>query len=212
MLEPVYRWHPIAVHFTIALLVMATVFYFAAAIKERHREIWLAAARWNLWTGAGFGIITAVLGWLAYNTVTHDDVSHPVMVVHRNWALVALAIFLGCALWAWRHPPASARASTVFLTAMLVGSATLAAAGLYGGRLVYVHGLGVDALPEEAISAVEAGLPPAGEESPSALPSAPPATRPDPPAGSSASPESVPARQGPGHPRHRQSPDHDHAH
>jgi hypothetical protein len=45
-----------------------------------------------------FALIVATLGWFAFNSVAHDEISHAAMIVHRNWALGALARMLNARL------------------------------------------------------------------------------------------------------------------
>ena len=80
---PAYLWHPISVHFSVALLSMATLFYllpvlFPGATKRNH---WIIVAEWALRIGAGLTALTLLFGWLAFNTVNHDDTSHQAMLV-----------------------------------------------------------------------------------------------------------------------------------
>ena len=106
MIEVVPNWHPIFVHFTLALWTVATGFFLLGIVwkKNRLRAQWLLVARWNLWLGALFALATAVAGWLAYNSVAHDAPSHAAMTEHRNWALATLAVMLPLSAWSgWRY-------------------------------------------------------------------------------------------------------------
>lgn len=149
MPEIIPNWHPIGVHFTIALLSLAAMLYLAAPwLKSQAlREQALIVARWNLLFGAGFAVVTAILGWFAFNSVTHDTPSHAAMVTHRNWALAALTLFLLAAGWVlWRPPYPKPR--PVFAGLLLVAWATLAVAGWHGGEVVFRYGIGVKSLPK----------------------------------------------------------------
>lgn len=149
MIEIVPNWHPIFVHFPLALLSVSVIFFLLARLVRRHRwqPQWLAVAHWNLWIGAGFAVITGVTGWLAYNSVAHDDVSHAAMTVHRNWAIPTILLFGILAAWAaWSHRR-SREVGAIFLASAVVGLGLLASTGWRGGELVYRHGLGVMSLP-----------------------------------------------------------------
>jgi uncharacterized membrane protein len=146
---PAYLWHPIFVHFSVALLSVATIFYVLAAVfrKAQMRARWVHFARWNLWGGTGLSVLTALLGWLAYSTVGHDDPSHEAMDTHATLALVTLAAFGVLALWVAPRRWANEPPSFIFTFGLLAAFALLVATGLRGGQLVFHYGLAVDSLP-----------------------------------------------------------------
>ena len=51
MIEIIPNWHPIFVHFTVALLTMSVFFYGLSFVAPGNRfyEQWVSVARWNLW-------------------------------------------------------------------------------------------------------------------------------------------------------------------
>jgi len=158
MIEIIPNWHPIFVHFTVALLTMSVGFYALVFLipGSRFREQWSAVARWNLWSGVLFALITGLTGWLAYNSVAHDTPSHLAMTDHRNWAFSTLGVFIPAGLWsAWRTykglPP-----SLVLLLLLLIGFGLLASTAWRGGEVVYRHGLGVRSLPEPVLQELPA--------------------------------------------------------
>ena len=78
MIEIIPNWHPFFVHFTIALLSVSLLFFVLE--KMVHETIigdnFLVFARYSLWVGTAFSVITVVAGWSAFNSVDHDDLSH----------------------------------------------------------------------------------------------------------------------------------------
>lgn len=155
MIEIIPNWHPLFVHFTVALLSLSVVLSLLARLPlpAGLRAEWRVVARWTLWLGALFAIATAITGWLAYNSVDHDDVSHAVMTTHRNWALVTATFFVLLALWSlwdrrWAgREPSEGAAGAVFLAALAAGGVLLATTAWYGAELVFRHGLGVMSMP-----------------------------------------------------------------
>ncbi len=151
MIEIIPNWHPIWVHFTIGLLIIGTLFYalaFAGAARSWVPHA-LNAARWNLIAGTLFAVLALLTGYLAANSVAHDNAGHANLLVHINWALTAAAIFVVAVVWLsiqWRK--AKGKASLPVLLLLLVGSAALGVTGSKGGANVYEHGLGVQRLPE----------------------------------------------------------------
>jgi len=100
MIEIVPNWHPIWVHFPIALFSMATAFFYWALPS---RTGWgTGNGRSTLESGGGSGITdpTLITGYLAYNSVAHDGAGHQAMERHHMtaaWvvaALVAVAVVL----------------------------------------------------------------------------------------------------------------------
>lgn len=150
MIEVIPNWHPLFVHFPIALLSMATLFFLVLKVMGNHpiKEQIKIFAFWNLWLGTGFAIIAAIAGWFAYNSVAHDTPSHEAMTEHRNWALVTLTVFILISLWSKRYYKQAKEVGITFVTTMIVGFSLLASTGWHGSEAVYRFGLGVMSLPQ----------------------------------------------------------------
>ena len=150
MIEIIPNWHPIFVHFTVALLHVSVGFFILAWIMKKHRwrDQWLHVAHWNLWIGAGFSLITVMAGWIAFNSVAHDAPSHAAMTLHRNWGVTSLAWILPFALWSIGRYRAGKVPNKTFLVVALIMLGLVASTGWRGGELVYRYGLGVMSLPK----------------------------------------------------------------
>ncbi|MFZ5594623.1 MAG: DUF2231 domain-containing protein [Pseudomonadota bacterium] len=150
MIEIIPNWHPIFVHFTVALLTIAIAFFVLVrfAKNQRLREQWLTVAYWNLWLGGGFSVITGIAGWFAFNSVNHDTPSHAAMIEHRDLALITIAVVVPLALWSWWKYRAGGKVNGVFLVLLLVSGGLLASTAWHGAELVYRYGLGVKSLPK----------------------------------------------------------------
>jgi uncharacterized membrane protein len=151
MFEVLPNWHPILVHFSIALFVIAAALYLLTLIVGgRWASSVAAAARINLWLGAVFTIATVVAGIEAFATVEHAPSQLPFMNDHRNWALITAAIWWliaiseGWRAW-WLKSP-----SYLLLAVMVLAAAALGVAGWKGGELVYRHGIGVQRVASTA--------------------------------------------------------------
>lgn len=150
MFEVLPNWHPLFVHFVVALLSMSTLFFIALKISSLstfHDKI-KTMAYWNLWFGTGFAIITAIAGWFAYNSVAHDTPSHAAMTDHRNWALATLGVYIVIALWSLKQFNSVKNASVTFIVAIVIGFIMLVSTGWRGSEVVYRYGLGVISLPK----------------------------------------------------------------
>lgn len=157
MIELIPNWHPVFVHFTVALLSLAVVLHLLTLLPlpAALRTDWKAVARWLLWLGALFAIATALTGWWAYNSVEHDDVSHAAMTEHRNWALLTLGVFVLIALWSiWAYlknrQGSKGMVNALFTLVLLAGGFLLSSTAWHGAELVYRYGLGVMSMPNSA--------------------------------------------------------------
>ncbi len=150
MIEIIPNWHPVLVHFTIALFATSTGLFFAGGIfsGQSWSKTLLRVAHINLWIGAGITILTLLAGWDAYNTVTHDAPSHAAMTDHRNWAFVTAALFGVIAIWSLAGYRKTLRVGVPFLAVLAIASVLLATTGYKGGEAVYRYGLGVMSLPQ----------------------------------------------------------------
>ncbi|MDX5332904.1 MAG: DUF2231 domain-containing protein [Gammaproteobacteria bacterium] len=152
MIDIIPNWHPMFVHFTVALFVTAWLFFVASTlVRPRYHGLggqWRDVARWVLWLGALFTVATLLAGWDAYNTVDHDTPSHEAMTEHRDWALVTASVFILLTLWSVWRAIARREEGLLFLAALTLAVGLLAATGWRGAELVYRHGLGVMSLPQ----------------------------------------------------------------
>ncbi|MCW8399421.1 DUF2231 domain-containing protein [Legionella sp. PATHC038] len=155
MIEIIPNWHPIFVHFTVALFTAAFGFFFLAylvtyikIIPPRMALEFEIVGRWCLWSAAAVTVLTVLAGIYAYNTVKHDEAGHMAMTNHLHWAL-ATAFSMWCvAIWSvWRYSKQKAM-SINFLVALLFVQGLLLSTAWRGGELVYRHGLGVLSLPK----------------------------------------------------------------
>ncbi|NQZ52855.1 MAG: DUF2231 domain-containing protein [Piscirickettsiaceae bacterium] len=152
MISILPNWHPMLVHFTIALLSISVLFYLARLflpIEHRWRTQWLTMANWNLWVGCLFTIATVIAGWFAYNSVTHDAASHAAMTLHRNWALPTATLFLLLGISAINIAKQHRAPRCKFLSISVVAAMLLMVTGWLGAEAVYRYGLGVISLPDE---------------------------------------------------------------
>jgi len=87
MIDIIPNWHPIWVHFAIALLITSAGFYllfgWRAPLAGRPSNA-LIIARWTLWLGVFAAVGALFTGYWASGSVEHNDLAHANMMVHRN--------------------------------------------------------------------------------------------------------------------------------
>lgn len=149
-MEILPNWHPILVHFTIALYAISALFFVLGhiGVKNEWAQKLTTAAYLNLWLGALITLLTVAAGIYAYNTVSHDDPSHIAMTNHKDWALATAAFFWIVAIWSVFKYRAGKPTGTIFVIAMIIGAGLIATTGYKGGEIVYRYGLGVLSLPQ----------------------------------------------------------------
>jgi uncharacterized membrane protein len=150
LFEFIPNFHPIFVHFTVALLSISVGCFFIGitALEGRSVKAFITVAHWNLWLGAGITVITIGTGLYEYYTVAHDDPSHQAMTNHRNWAIAAAIVFWILALWSARDYWQKRELGKSFVTILALATVLLMITGWKGGELVFRYGLGVLSLPQ----------------------------------------------------------------
>ena len=140
------NFHPLFVHFPIALLMAAWVLTLLGILARReglHR-----AAMWNLVLGAIGAAIAAWTGLQGSATAKpHNFEIHALMELHEHlglsvaWGTAALILWRALRRRAWPAHRAEQVGQTAFLTLLI--SLMLYGASL-GGRMVYEHGVGIN--------------------------------------------------------------------
>ena len=150
MINILPNWHPIFVHFTVALLTIAAGMHLLSHFVKRPelRNQLTIAARWNLWIGIAATLLTVAAGWYAFNTVNHDEPSHLAMIEHRNWALSTLTVFLVIAAWEYYLHRHGKGKGWLFTALLAIAASLLLSTAWHGGELVYRYGLGVMSIPK----------------------------------------------------------------
>ncbi len=150
MIEIIPNWHPIFVHFTVALIsISAALFVITKVVTNwRLEDQWLATAYWNLWFGALLAIITVAAGWYAFNTVDHDTPSHEAMKIHRDIALGTFALLIVMGIWGVVQYKKEKSPTLLFVIFMAIAAGGVGVTGWHGAELVYKFGLGVQSLPK----------------------------------------------------------------
>lgn len=150
MIEIIPNWHPIFVHFTVALITISALCYFIGIFSTKYslgREF-LIVGRWCLWFGAIAAIATVIAGFIAYYSVAHDTPSHLAMTEHRNWAIATFVVILFVTIWSlWQHFKKKS-VGIMFVMAMIITFFLVTITAWHGAEVVYRYGIGVLSLPK----------------------------------------------------------------
>lgn len=135
--------HPYVVHFSVGLILTGVVlFMIEAAFRGRPWSASvLAAARWNLWIGAGCALASIGSGFVDYLGTACDQAAVEATVLHRRSGAVTWwsSLIVGIALYRTRSRPPG-RALLAGLAFVAVAAST---AAVLGTGLTYERGLGV---------------------------------------------------------------------
>ena len=139
-----YRLHPVAVHFPIALLLSG----FALRLAEFRTgsASWQAeACSWALWLGTVSAWAAFGLGLLAHETAPHVPPAWEALYDHEIWARWTLGLFtvLSAARRFERRGTLPRWFVPGSLLLWLAACGALARTGHLGGRIVYDYGMGV---------------------------------------------------------------------
>jgi uncharacterized membrane protein len=149
MPEIIPNFHPLAVHFPIALIMLSAFFHVLGWFTRGSRcgNHCAILGHTTLWLGALAAIPTVLLGWMASNSVNHDEAGHLAMLSHRAWALITLAVLVIIAGWDALRNKVEAEIKPGFVILTVAAATLVGITAWHGGELVYRHGLGVMSLP-----------------------------------------------------------------
>ncbi len=133
--------HPLFVHFPIALLLAASMFYFLGSIFKK--EELFVAGKWSLFLGTLGSGVAVWSGLQAAETVFHDEEIHKIMMAHQYVGIAILVSSAALSLWVILSKKTIPSMRLVFLGGLLILSVLIAQAADFGGRMVYGKGVGV---------------------------------------------------------------------
>ena len=149
-----HPWHPVLVHFPIALLFTSVLFDVIAnwQKKDTLRE----GALWLLVLGLAGGVAATITGGWAEEAAEKAGIAESLMETHETLAFVTLGIF-GVLLLGrlFLKNQFSAKTFTSYFLIALMGLGTLGVTGYFGGELVYEYGAGVSVAHRSGLNVAE---------------------------------------------------------
>jgi uncharacterized membrane protein len=144
-MSPAPGWHPLVVHFPLALVSIAVPLLLAARLLRGEAIASTAAVvgTWNLCLGAIaalFALATGLAGVLDLNV---SEAAHQGISLHTKWAMLSTLALVLLAVWRGAGTAHTARPSWLFIIVLFGAAAALAVTGYHGGQNVYEFGVGV---------------------------------------------------------------------
>lgn len=137
-------WHPMVVHFPLALVVSAAVLLVVArATGGRHAEATALVGTWNLWIGAAAALFALGTGLAAVLDLHLPAAARQAVSLHFKWAVFSTLALLVIAAWRAADGAPQSRPSRLFVVLLCAVAAAFVVTGYRGGQNVYRHGVGV---------------------------------------------------------------------
>jgi uncharacterized membrane protein len=139
------QWHPMMVHFPLALTLTGFLCLLLSRLLQRtHRCSSLAACgHWNLILGSLAILLTLGTGLgAAWQLRLYGGMQYSVSR-HAIWAVCTSQFLVFLALWRGLIDAADAPPSRLFLGLLLIACGGLIVTGYYGGENVYHYAIGV---------------------------------------------------------------------
>lgn len=139
--------HPMLVHFPIAFLYGAALFYLLASISASEGLKWTAL--WMLMLGA-LGAAAALSSGLyaAPGLMVSESVRHELLRHHKHLMVAVSAVTGVLTIWALATRPMPTRGRYLFLAGLIAVMWLIAAGADIGGEMVYGYNAGGSACPQ----------------------------------------------------------------
>lgn len=142
-LRGMLNWHPLFVHFPIALWIGALIFEALAVLRSS--DEWHKTAARLLYLGTLCGLAAAGTGLLAEESVPETGPAHEALEAHELLMYISMSAAVGlCGLAFFKRNSFSAGMRKIFLAGLLVLAALMTLGADRGAQMVYHYGVSVD--------------------------------------------------------------------
>jgi uncharacterized membrane protein len=144
-MSPSPNWHPLVVHFPIALILSATALLLAARLLRSEALAASAATvgTWNLCLGAAAALFALATGLSAVLDLDVSAAARQAISLHLKWAMLTTLLMVLLAVWRGAGSAARSRPSWIFLIVLIAASAALSFTAYRGAKNVFEYGIGV---------------------------------------------------------------------
>jgi uncharacterized membrane protein len=143
----VNTFHPLFVHFPIALLILAGIAALTDTIKSSSQLRKVVV--WNLLAatlGAGLAVI---VGLRDASVIPHNETIHEIMELHEKMGFIVFIFSLCLSLWfLTRYQHMKKIENIFFIVALWVSITLIGYTGYLGGKMVYDNGAGIKPMQE----------------------------------------------------------------
>lgn len=148
LFEVTPNWHPAIVHFPIALTLAGILaLWLGMALPDSHFKRQLqTVGHWNLRAGFVTAVIAAWFGILAFTGTPDDDIAYKAKTLHRDWALVTVAVFIPFFVLSCLQHRLTPHIAKAFTVGLIIPALLILRTGWLGGETVYRYGVGVQRL------------------------------------------------------------------
>ncbi len=154
-MSPLPGWHPLVVHFPIALVLSAMALLLTARLLRNESLAATAATvgTWNLCLGAVAALFALGSGLGAVLDLDVSAAVHAAISVHVKWAMLTTLLLVLLALWRGAGTASGSRPSWLFLLVLAAASAALIETSYRGGKNVFEYGVGVRKIAARSVEA-----------------------------------------------------------
>jgi uncharacterized membrane protein len=140
-----HLFHPIVVHFTVALLMTALLFELLRLVTRK--EMFGEVARWNMIFGGLAALVTFATGVLAESHVVIAGGAREIFERHETIGYITMILAVILLIWHIVPGRLYRRLYSLYLVILMAVVISLSIGAYYGGRLVYDFGVGVGTKP-----------------------------------------------------------------
>jgi uncharacterized membrane protein len=140
------RWHPMLVHFPLALILTAAALLWAARLLRRPElsAVLASVGTWNLCLGAAAAVITLGTGLAAVLDLDVSAAARDSISAHAKWAIFTTVALVLLAVWRGAGAEQRSRPTWLFVIVLSAAACALIVTGYRGGQNVYRFGVGVE--------------------------------------------------------------------
>jgi uncharacterized membrane protein len=138
-------WHPMIVHFPVALVVCAALLLLAARLRPgaRRSPILSTVGTWNLCLGAVAALFALGSGLAAVLDLDVGPAARQAISLHVKWAIFTSLGLVLVAVWRGAGTAPDSRPSWLQIVMLSAVAAALLVTAYLGGRNVYDYAVGV---------------------------------------------------------------------
>lgn len=146
-------WHPMVVHFPVALATVAALLLIGARLirSDAAAANMAIVATWNLCLGAAAAVLALASGLAAVLDLDVSAAAHQAISLHMKWGMLTTLLLLLLSVWRGAGTAQTSRPSWLFLILLTAAIGALAFTGYRGGKNVYEYGIGVKKIAARSV-------------------------------------------------------------